>query len=40
VLDLLLDQPRLVSMGAAASSFGSRDADDALADLVLKAVGG
>jgi UDP-N-acetylglucosamine--N-acetylmuramyl-(pentapeptide) pyrophosphoryl-undecaprenol N-acetylglucosamine transferase len=40
VLDLLLDQPRLASMSVAASSFGHRDADEALADLVLKAVGG
>ncbi len=39
VLPLLRDPARLAAMSAAASAFGSRDADEALADLVLKAAG-
>jgi len=40
VLPLLADQPRLLAMGAAAASLGHRDADEALADLVLAAARG
>ncbi len=39
VLPLLADRPRLAAMGAAAAALGHRDADEALADLVLSAVG-
>src|SRR3712207_727451 len=39
VLGLLQDRPRLDAMSAAAAAFGHRDADEALADLVLKAAG-
>ena len=39
VLPLLQDTARLDAMGAAAAAFGSRDADEALADLVLRAAG-
>ena len=38
VLPLLGDPARLAAMGAAAASLGHRDADEALADLVLQAV--
>ncbi|MGI8536697.1 MAG: undecaprenyldiphospho-muramoylpentapeptide beta-N-acetylglucosaminyltransferase [Mycobacteriales bacterium] len=37
VLPLLADPARLAAMGAAASALGHRDADEALADLVLQA---
>jgi len=40
VLPLLADQPRLLAMGAAAAALGHRDADEALADLVLAAARG
>jgi UDP-N-acetylglucosamine--N-acetylmuramyl-(pentapeptide) pyrophosphoryl-undecaprenol N-acetylglucosamine transferase len=39
VLPLLTDPPRLAAMSAAASRLGHRDADEALADLVLRAAG-
>jgi UDP-N-acetylglucosamine--N-acetylmuramyl-(pentapeptide) pyrophosphoryl-undecaprenol N-acetylglucosamine transferase len=39
VVGLLRDEPRLAAMSAAASSLGHRDADEALADLVLRAAG-
>ncbi len=38
VLPLLKDQPRLREMGIAAAGLGHRDADEALADLVLEAI--
>ena len=38
VLPLLADRDRLAAMGAAAAALGHRDADEALADLVLSAV--
>ena len=38
VLPLLQDPARLAAMSAAAAAFGHRDADEALADLVLEAV--
>ena len=38
VLPLLADRDRLATMGAAAAALGHRDADEALADLVLSAV--
>jgi UDP-N-acetylglucosamine--N-acetylmuramyl-(pentapeptide) pyrophosphoryl-undecaprenol N-acetylglucosamine transferase len=38
VLPLVTDPARLAAMSAAASASGSRDADEALADLVLSAV--
>jgi UDP-N-acetylglucosamine--N-acetylmuramyl-(pentapeptide) pyrophosphoryl-undecaprenol N-acetylglucosamine transferase len=38
VLPLLADPARLTALGAAAARFGRRDADEALADLVLHAV--
>ena len=38
VLPLLRDPARLAAMGAAAAALGHRDADEALADLVLAAV--
>ena len=37
VLPLLLDRDRLREMSAAAATFGRRDADERLADLVLEA---
>lgn len=39
VRDLLLDPPRLATMSAAAQSLGARDADERLADMVLRAAG-
>jgi UDP-N-acetylglucosamine--N-acetylmuramyl-(pentapeptide) pyrophosphoryl-undecaprenol N-acetylglucosamine transferase len=39
VVPLLLDHKRLVSMGHAAATFGRRDADERLVDLVLEASG-
>ena len=39
VLPLLLDAPRLTAMGAAAATLGHRDADTALARMVLSAAG-
>ncbi len=40
VIPLIVDGPRLAAMGAAAQSFGIRDGDERLADLVLEVVGG
>jgi UDP-N-acetylglucosamine:LPS N-acetylglucosamine transferase len=39
VLPLLTAPPRVAAMAAAAGRLGHRDADEALADLVLRAAG-
>jgi len=39
VLPLLTDPPRLAAMSTAAGRLGHREADEALADLVLRAAG-
>jgi UDP-N-acetylglucosamine--N-acetylmuramyl-(pentapeptide) pyrophosphoryl-undecaprenol N-acetylglucosamine transferase len=39
LLPMLADRERLAEMGRAAAAFGRRDGDEALADLVYRAVG-